>query len=262
MVVIRYKPLFSLSVSYELASLGILTDGISISAAGESAGRMNDFRLKPQYKKNSVTIYYEGIEKPAGVPVTSEPLSPVSTDQYFYFLVDLSGRERIRGLQFHASAAEAKATGFPVLYDAAISVLNGPPVITRRSEIKVVSPVFTWTVVAADTGIAANTAVLELRDEDNAVVDLEIPPAKLNDKSVDGAGAIPEFSFTVDASRLQPGIYEFKTGTFTKKLFIATRMDITQCIALVRVLKNEFLGYKTNLADNSFTRFDLMIPKV
>lgn len=262
MVITRYKPLFSVTVSYELALLGVLTEGVTVEAVTGRIDRMKDLKLRPQHKKNTVTVFYEGIEKPINAPVTSEPVLAIDSEQYFYFLVGMANKERIKGLKFHATDAEAKQIGFPVLYDASIDAANGPATVTRRADIKIVSPVFTWTVLASDAGITATTASLEIRNEKNILINLNIPHAKLNDKALDGPGAQPEFAFTVDASSLDPGIYEFKTGAFSRKLFLANQMDITRSVCLVRVLKNNFLEYKKNLNDNSFAQFDLLIPKV
>ena len=86
-------------------------------------------------------------------------------------------------------------------------------------------------------------------------------PASLNDKSIDGVAAVPEYVFSVDASSLKPGVYNFKAGSFQKKFFITVDIDISDTVSLIRVLKNSFLGYNKNLADNGFAMFQLDIPQ-
>lgn len=261
MIVTRYKPLFSVSATYELASTGISAEGITVSPAAISETKMDNLKLKPQYTQNTSVIFYEGKEQPENAPLTSEPYLEIATDEYFYFNISLSDKEKIKGLKFHSTGAVAKEIGFPLLYDASINVLAGPTVINSREDVKVVSPVFTFTAKAADTGITANYASLEIRNEKTMLVDLNIPQVQRNDKQIDGVGAIPEFAFSVDASRLEAGIYEFKIGTFKKKFFLANLLDVSDTVALVRVLKNDFLEYKKSLADKTFAQFSLMIPK-
>ena len=68
MVVTRYKPLFSVAVSYELAATGISSDGLMLNAMSPGDDAMYNFKLKPQYKGNTATVYFEGTETPAGAP--------------------------------------------------------------------------------------------------------------------------------------------------------------------------------------------------
>jgi hypothetical protein len=91
------------------------------------------------------------------------------------------------------------------------------------------------------------------------LVRLNIPAVKVNDKSIDGPAAIPEFSFSVDASKLQAGIYEFKVGTYSKKFFLKGSIDTTDMVCLVCVIKNDFLLFKKTLADKTFEKFELQI---
>ena len=256
MVITRYKALFSVAVSYELAATGVSSDGLILSAMSPSDDALYNFKLKPQYKENTATIYFEGTETPAGAPVTSEPTITIDTDQYFYFGLSFSNKEKIKGLKFHSTDDVAKSIGYPVLYDALIAVSGGPATITAREDVKVINPVFTFNVTKADSGLTADYASLEIRDEKNSLVNLNIQPVRGND-----AGGVAQFTFTVDASSLQPGIYECKVGGFTKKFLLTGSMDITDTVSLIRVLKNNFLEYKKNLSDNSFAQFALQIPK-
>jgi len=258
MIVTRYKPLFSVSATYKLATFNVSAEGVSVKAVAKSEAKMSNLKLKPIYNKNTATVYYEGIETPANLPVTSEPSLEITTTEYFYFGVDLAGKEKLKGLKFHSSAAIAKATGFPLLYDAEVS--GGTGVLTIREDIKVVAPIFTFTVIAADAGITGSHATLEIRNESNVLQYLDMKPAALNDKSIEGGSAVPEFAFSVDASKLEAGIYEFKAGSFTKKYFIASNIDVSGMVALIRVLKNNFLTYKKVLADKTFAKFELQIP--
>jgi hypothetical protein len=256
MVITRYKPLFSVAVSYELAATGVSTEGLAIAAMAGSEATMFGLKLKPQYKKNTVIVYFEGIETPAGAPVTSEPAITITTDQYFYFGLSFSDKEKIKGLKFHSTNNVAKSVGYPVLYDALIASLGGAATIAAREDVKVISAVFTFTVTKSESGVTGDYASLEIRNEKNNLVDLHIPPVQVND-----AGGIPQFAFSVDASALPAGIYEFKVGSFTKKFLLANGMDLTDTVSLIRVLKNDFLEYKKNLNDNSFAQFALQIPK-
>jgi|GEM_PF-1620063 len=256
----RYKPLFSVSSSYQLTGIDVSTEGIEVVAMPLSDGRMNDLKLLPQYKNDTATIFYKGTEAPSVNPVTSEPDLEISSDEYFYFGIKMANKEKIARLKFHTTPAKATEIGFPVLYDASIKVLNGPPVVEIRDDVKLILPVFTFTAIAADTGIAADYASLEIRNEQNNLVDLNMDPVKINDKAIDGVSAVPEFAFSVDASQLEPGIYEFKVGNFKKKYFVANRMDTVGEVAVVRVLKNSFLEYKKTLADKTFAQFELLIP--
>jgi len=261
MNITRYKPLFSVTASYELASLGVISDGVTIGIAAETEGKMRDFKLKPKIANNTVTVFYEGTEKPVNAPATSEPVLEINTDQYFYFGIGFAQKERLKGLKLHSTNATAKEIGLPILYDALVQVANGPVVITAREDVKVMQPVFTFTAIAADTGISADYASLEIRDENNTLVQLNIPPQQINNKEIDGVQAVPEFAFSVDVSKIQSGVYEFKVGNYKKKYFVANNAGISGAVALVRVLKNSFLEYKKNLADKTFTRVELMIPK-
>lgn len=260
-MVTRYKPLFSFTTSYNLAGIGIISDGITLTAPAFSLGTMSDLKLKPQFKGNVAAVYFEGKEMPADAPVDCVPSIVIDTDEYFYLSIGFSDKEKIKNLKFHSTATIAKDIGFPVLYNALISVSGGATTVSIQEDVKIVTPVFTFTVTQAQTGLTSAYAALEIRDEKNALVNLNIPPALLNDKSIDGVSAIPEFAFSVDASGLEPGIYSFKAGNFIKKFFIVGDAEILDSISLVRVLKNTFLEYKTSLADTSFAEFDLLIPQ-
>ena len=260
MIITRYKPLFVVTASYDFAGIGVNAEGLTIQGVDQRENLMKDLKLKPQYKKNTATIFYEGFEKPSALPTTSEPVVEISSDKYFYFSINLSEKQKIKGIKFHTSAAVAKDIGFPVLYDAFVNSLN-TETITAREDVTVMSPVFTLVVATSQTGIAAEYASLEVRDEKNVPVELHIPPVKLNDKTIDGPGSIPEFSFSVDASSIQPGVYEFKIGNFKKKFFIASGMNISNSVSLIRVLKNNFLVYNKSLANSNCATFSLLIPK-
>ena len=262
MIVTRYKPLFSITATYEIAPTGTSAEGLLLEGAENSNKVMTDLRLKPQYKNNTATIFYEGVEKPSNLPTTSEPVLLIDSDKYFYFTLNFSHKEKIKKLKFHSTPAIQKEIGFPLLYDASMAALAGPANITAREDVKVISPVFSLVVAASLTGSTSEYANLEIRDEKNVLVDLHIPAVKLNDKAIDGPGAIPEFSFSVDASSLQPGVYEFKVGNFKKKFFLATGINISTSVSLIRVLKNNFLDYNKNLANSSCATFSLLIPKV
>lgn len=205
-------------------------------------------------------VFYEGTEMPVSLPVTSEPAFEIITDEFFYFGIDITEKEKIKGLKFHSTPAVAKEIGFPLLLDASVNVLGGPAVIAGREDVKVMSPVFSFIAKAADTGIVADYATLEIRDEKNGLIDLGIPPVQINDKKIEGIAAIPEFAFSVDASKLEAGIYEFGVGNVKKKYFLTNNMDISNMVSLVRVLKNNFLEYKKNLADKTFVKFEVQIP--
>jgi hypothetical protein len=261
MIVTRYKPLFSLSASYELPVLGIKTEGVTVEAVESTRGKLRDFRLVVKQENNLATVYYEGIEKPVGAPTTSEPVMPISSEEFFYFRLRFANKEKINVLKFHTTTANAKENGFPLLYDARIDTNGGATQFFIRDEVKVMPPVFTFSVGLPQSGIAGKFAFLEIRDEKNILVALDIPPAALNDKSIDGVEARPEFAFSIDASSLDAGVYEFKVGNFKKKIFIATGMNLVNSVCLIRILKNNFLDYRKNLADNSFAKFDLLIPK-
>lgn len=260
MTTTRYKPLFGISASYELSGLGVQTSGIMLNRVALSENKMADRRLKPQYKDNAVTVFYEGIETPPDAPLTSEPVAAITTDEYFYFLVGLSSKERISGLKFHSTSDLELSTGFPVLFDAAVPGMGGSATITSREEVKVMSPVFTFRVTAADTGISAGYATLTVKDENGNDVDLGLQPVALNDKSIDGPSAVPEFAFSIDASKLQAGIYEFTVGAVSKTYFLSNGIDLADAVALIRVLKNNFLEYKKDLSDKTFALFELQIP--
>jgi hypothetical protein len=259
MKIIRYKPFFSVSTSYVLTGIGVSTQGISVHAIEASEAKMNNLKLKAQYKQNEVTVFYQGTETPPVLPLTSEPDLQINTPEKFYFGVCLTDKLKIKRLKFHSAPAKEIEIGFPLLYEASINVLAGPTTVSVREDVKIISPVFTFTALVADTGIAAEYASLEIRDENNVLVRLNIPPVKVNDKSIDGPAAIPEFSFSVDASKLQAGIYEFKVGTYSKKFFLKGSIDTTDMVCLVCVIKNDFLLFKKTLADKTFEKFELQI---
>lgn len=261
MTVTRYKPLFSVSASYELATTGVSSDGITVEPVRDSDSKMYNLKLKPQYVKNKVTVFYEGIEKPVDAPVTSEPSVEINTNEFFYFSISLSDKKKIKGLKLHSTNAVAKEIGFPLLQDASVKVLGGAATIDNREDVKVILPVFTFTAKASDTGISADYASLEIRNESNVLVDLDVEPVQLNDKAIDGPLAVPEFAFSIDASKLDAGIYEFKVGNYKKKFFVAGSMDLSNLVSIIRVLKNNFLEYKKPLADTSFVQFDIKYPK-
>ncbi len=261
MIITRYKPLFSFAASYQLADIGVTADGLFMDAPAVTMNAMNDFKLKPRFKDNNVTVFFEGKETPPDAPVTSEPSVEINTDEYFYFTINFSDKEKINGLKFHSSDAVAKNIGFPVLYNALIPAVATPPGVSIQEDVKIITPVFTFTVTQAQSGLGSLYATLEITDEKNAGVNLNIPPAALNDKSIDGVSAVPEFAFSIDASNLSPGIYSFKVGNYQQKFFIANNMDVLNSVSLIRVLKNTFLGYNKNLNDDSFAEFELVIPQ-
>ena len=260
MNIIRYKPIFSVSAAYTLPGIGLSTEDIQVNAVTISENKMVDLKLKAQYKQNLATVFYEGIETPAIVPVTSVPVLEITAEEYFYFGIRLFEKERIKQLRFHSTPAKARETGFPVLYNAFVNAVGAAPTITIMEDIKVVLPVLTFVALAADTGISARFAALEIRNEKNALVKLDIPPVEINDKKMDGAAAVPEFAFSVDASSLEAGIYEFKVGNFKKNFFLANKIDLSEMVGLVRVLKNNFLDYKKILADKTFVQFNIQVP--
>jgi hypothetical protein len=261
MIITRYKPLFSFTALYQLAGIGITADGLTMDAPTLTMNAMNDFKLKPRFQDNNVTVFFEGKETPPDAPVTSEPSVLINTNEYFYFTINFSDKEKISGLKFHSTDAIAKAIGFPVLYNALIPANATPPGVSIQEDVKIISPVFTFTVTQSQSGLGSEYAALKITDEKNATVDLNIPLAALNDKSIDGVSAVPEFAFSIDASGLAPGIYKFKVGNYVQKFFIANNMDVLNSVSLIRVLKNTFLGYNKNLADDSFAEFELLIPK-
>ena len=260
MGLIHYKPLFAVSASYELTGIGVSAQGISVNGVGISNAKMADLKLKPIYRENVATVFYKGIDMPLAAPVTCDPVTEIDKDEYFYFGIGLSEKEKITGLKFHTSPAIAKAIGFPLLYDASIIGLGDPATIVAREDVKVCHGIFTFTAAVADTGINAQFISIEVRNEQNTLVDLGILPVKVNDKNLDGINAIPEFSFSVDASKLETGIYEFKVGNFKKKYFLANQIDLSDMVSLIRVLKNNFLEYKKNISDKTFALFELQIP--
>lgn len=243
-----------------MPGIGVSTSGLKWNGLPLSENKMAGLKLKPRYRENEVTVFYEGTELPPGLPVSSEPTIQINSDEYFYFGFDLSEKEKIKQLKFHSTPAKARATGFPVLYNAAVATLGGAPAVTALEDVKVVLPVFTFLALASDTGITSRFAQLEIRDEKNVPVDLGIKPVEINDKAIEGAAAIPEFAFSIDASSLEAGIYSFKVGNVIKQFFIANGMDISNIVGLVRVLKNNFLEYKKNLADKTFAQFNLQVP--
>src|SRR6185369_1476864 len=224
MVVTRYKSFFSVSVKYELAATGISGEGIRVEAMPLSVAAMNNSKLTSKSLENGATVFYEGIEVPASAPTQCEPLIPIDTDQYFYFQVRFANKEKIKGLKFHSSATIAKNIGFPILYNASIAGLNGPATIAAADDVLFSLPLFTLTVKKSETGSTSEYASLEIRDEKNNLVDLKIVPVKLSDKLDGESEGDRKFNFSIDASSLQPGVYLFKVGNFTKKFFITTAM--------------------------------------
>src|SRR5215813_8623948 len=109
MIITRYKPLFSVSTSYELAATGVSSEGMVITGMQESDDSMQNFKLKPQYKKNIATVFFEGTETPADAPVTCEPTLVIDTEEYFYFGISFSDKEKIKGLKFHSTDDIAKS---------------------------------------------------------------------------------------------------------------------------------------------------------
>lgn len=253
----RYKPLFSVSVSYDLAGIGVTAEGVAVNVAEESLHRMADFRLKPRFVKNTAVVFYEGIEQPPAAPVTSEPSVVIATDESFYFPVSFSDKQKIKGLKFHPTEAIAKEIGFPLLYNA-VTKPDGTAEITLMEDVKVTAGIFTHRVNKADTGLAADYALLEVKDEKNNPVDLKILGSPEKDEGMEGT---PQFSFSVDASGLKAGIYQLKVGSLTKKFFIANGMNLTTTVFIVCVLKNALLGYRKNLADAAYQQFNLVVPK-
>lgn len=260
MVTTRYKPFFSLSVSYNLTATGISTDGLSVTPFPASDEKINDFRLKSKSEKNISTVFFEGMEVPADAPLQCDPILTINSEEYFYFKVSLAAKEKIKGLKFHSSSAVAKAIGFPVLYDAKVIAADGTTSITAIEDVKFISSLFSLTIKKSETGSASEYAVLEIKDEKNNPVDLKIDPVKLTDKLVSEAETDRKFIFSIDVSSLAAGIYSFKAGNFQKRFFISSAMDVSNSILVIRVLKNNFLDYKKNLADNSFAKFELLIP--
>ena len=219
---------------------------------------MTDFKLKPKFEDNIVTVYFEGRETPTDVPVNTVPAITISTDAYFYFSLTFSDKEKIKGLKFHSTDLIAKEIGFPVFYNALIPTNAAMPEVTIQEDVKVITPVFTLNVPQIQAGISTEYAKLEIRDETNILIDLNIDAAPLVGNSIN---EFTGYSFSVDASSLLPGIYNFKAGSYQKKFFIAGNIDISDSVSLVRVLKNSFLEYKTSLADVSLAEFELLIPK-
>lgn len=258
MIITRYKPLFSFSAFYEAGS-SVTGDDISITSPVSSLSAMDDFKLKPQFKDNAVTVFFEGRETPPDAPVNSVPAFSINTDEYFYFIISISGKEKIKSLKFHPNDEIAKEIGFPVIYNGSIPGNAMPPSVSLMDDVKVVAPVFTFPVTQVQSGLNAVYASLEIKDEENNLVNLNMQPVAL---SIDPATATPQYVFNVDASSLIAGIYNLKTGNYNKKFFIANGMDIANATSLVRILKNSFLGYNTNLADNSYAAFELVVPKI
>lgn len=256
----RYKPLFGISVSYELEGLGVQTQAVALYACLQSLQKMQDRKLKPRYGTNTVTVDYEGREIPAEAPVTCEPLVNIESDEFFYFSLKFLDKSAIGGLQFHSTPELAVATGFPLLYDAQVDSPGGTATVTVRDDIKVMLPLFTFTVTAADAGITTGYASLEVKDENENVVELGLQPVPLNDKSIDGVDAVPEFAFSVDASALQPGIYSFSVGNFTRRYFLAGQLNISDSTGLIRVLKNSNLEYEKAISSKQYALFELLIP--
>jgi hypothetical protein len=257
MIITRYKPLFSFAAFYEAGDT-VTAEDLSINAPQNSMDTMKNFKLLPRFRDNAVTVFFEGRETPADTPVSTIPAFTINTDEYFYFSISISGKEKIQSLKFHPNDNIAKETGFPVMYHGAIPGSATPPAVNLLDDVKIVPAMFTFIVTQAQSALSADYAFLEIKDEKNNTVNLSMPPAAL---SVDPVTATPQYVFSVDASRLMAGIYQLKTGNYSRKFFIAKGMEIANTTALVRVLKNSFLGYNTSLADNSFAAFELVVPK-
>lgn len=266
MKITRYKKLFTVSAVYQRRrnnnSIEETSDGVSLYPASNSTNEMFDAMLRPRFLNNLTEVYYEGIESPALNPNSSTPKLVIDTNKYFYFLLNISGKEKLKALKFHSTPALATENGFPVLYDAKIATAGTQPQVTILDDIKVCSPVFTFTVTQAQCGLASQAAMLNITDEANTPVGLNVAPAALNNKAIDGISAVPEYAFSIDASKLLDGIYTFKVGSYSKKFFITSNIEAQGAISLIRVLKNSFLEYKTSLADSSFAKFELKIPLV
>ncbi|MBS1744750.1 MAG: hypothetical protein JST21_01125 [Bacteroidetes bacterium] len=258
MIITRYKPLFSFAAFYEAGS-AVIADDLYINATAISIEAMYNFKLKSQLCNNTVTVYFEGRETPPNVPVNSIPAFTINTEEYFYFGITITGKEKIKSLKFHPNDAIAKEIGFPVLYNGLIPGSAMPPAVSLMDDVKVVAPIFTFIATQAQSGLSTDYAALVIKDEGNNTVNLNMPPVAL---SIDPISAAPQYVFNVDASLLKAGIYSLKTGNYNKKFFIANGMDIANTTSLVRILKNSFLGYNTNLADNSFAAFELVVPKI
>jgi hypothetical protein len=257
----RYKPLFSVSASYQQPDMTISAIGLRLNVIPISQTKMNDLSLLCLDKENTSTVYYKGLEMPVAAPLTSEPYNEIDTLEPFYFGLDFMDKALIQTLKFHSTAAIAKSISFPLLYDAAINVLNGPAVFTKREDVKVGSPVFTFTANAVATGIAGNWAAVEITDENNTIIDMKNNLAPLNDKQIDGINAVPEFAFSLDLSSQPAGVYKVKVGNVQQLFFIPNGIVIDSQTIVIRVVKNSNLTYHTTLADTAFAQFNLTIPK-
>jgi len=257
-IVTRYKPFFSISVSYDLAGIGITAEGVSVNVAPESQVRMAGFRLRPRLAGNAAIIFYEGTEQPQAAPTSSEPLVTIATDEAFYFPVRFGDKQKLKKLKFHSTAAIAKTTGFPLLYNATVK-LDGTSEITLLEDVKITTGVFTHRVNKTDTGLSTDFAELDITDEKNAAVDLNIPGSPQVEEGPEG---IQQFSFSVDASALDAGIYKLKVGNLTRTYFVANGMDLTDTVFIIRVLKNAPFAYRKSLADATYQQFNLVVPKV
>jgi len=261
MITTRYKPLFSVSVTYQQPDLSVSAQGITVDTMPVSQIKMTDLSLVPLDKENVATVYYKGLETPPAAPLTSEPQMEITSNESFYFELNFIDKKLIPLLKFHSTGAIAKEIGFPLLYDATINTLNGPAVFTTREDVKVSNAIFTFTAIAATTGITGSYATIEVKDESNNPVQINNNIAPLNDKQIDGPGAVPEFAFSIDLSLQPPGVYTLKVGNFQKRYFITNGIVIGNQTAIIRILKNNNLTYHKTLADNSFSQFNLVIPK-
>lgn len=264
MKITRYKKLFVLSAVYQRKrnnnSVEETSDGVALYPSFITNKDFLGHRLKPKILGNLIEVYFEGTEFPQAAPSISKPLIELNTNKYYYFILQFSGKEKLNRLKFHSTPSLAKENGFPVLYDAQIKGAGQQPTITLCDNIKIVPPIFTFTV--SKSAYADNTThgILKITDEADKIIDLGIMPVMLNNKAADGINAVPEYSFSIDASSLQPGIYNFTAGSVSKKYFIASEIETGGVVSLIRILKNNFLEYKTSLADNSFAKFELKIP--
>ena len=261
MIITRYKPLFSVSVSCQQPDLTLSSAGLVLETLPISLTQMTDLSLAPMDKGNMATVYYEGLQMPINAPLTSEPYNEIDSNQFFYFGVSFIEKGKIPALKFHSTAAIAKSIGFPLLYDAKVNSPDGSAVFTMREDVKVGTPIFTFVANAAATGVAGNWATIEIKDENNNTVPIPNNTAPLNDKQIDGVNAIPEFAFSIDMSLQPTGIYKFKVGNFEQSVFIPNNIVISNQTLIIRVLKNNNLIYHKTLADTSFTQFNLTISK-
>lgn len=258
---ITYKPLFSITATYEIAGLGVLSEGIEVTGTTVSNRWMLHNRMRPKYDGNAVLVFYEGIEYSTN-PSISVPVVEVSSLHYIYFKLRLSNKERLQKLQVHADSTAAKIIGYPVLFDAAIKQNNGTPTVTRRDDVEVVSTSFSFIVEANAAALNTNYASLEVKDEDKKLVPTQILPAPLNDNIYNSPQPVAGYAFTIDPLKFEPGIYELKAGKLKKKIFITGDINTNDAIGVVRVHKNNFLKYNTNLPDKSHAEFKLQINAI